>query len=67
MNMLPNIEGRFWLYGCVWGDDKPKLYIIEAMKVSNGFLHSLKGDFLFDADIAGFFFITELRDPKLPE
>ena len=63
---LPLVKGRFWLYGKVWGDEAPDLYIIEVMKVSNGFMHTLKGSYLFDNDIEGECYITKLHDPELP-
>jgi len=65
-NKLPNIEGRFWLYGKVWEDEKPKLYIIKIIKIANGFLYECRGQFLFENEIEGEFYITELFEPKLP-
>ena len=64
---FPNIEGRFWLYGRVWGDKKPQLYILESLKISNGFLYSAKGSYLWENEIEGVFYIMELFDPELPD
>ena len=66
LNKLPNEEGRFWLHGRVWGDEKPKLHIMQSVKIANGYMQSLRGSMLFDSDIEGEFFITPLHDPELP-
>ncbi len=63
---LPAKSGRYWLYGKIWGDTRPELYIIDIVKIASGYLHTCRGSGLFKTDVEGDFFITPLHDPELP-
>jgi len=63
---IPDINGLYWVYGKIWGDESPEFHIIKVMKVSNGVLWEYRGSFLFPSDIKGEIYVTELFPPELP-
>ena len=67
IKIFPEEEGLYWLYARVWSDEKPKLYPAEVLKISNGFLYTCKGQFLFEDDIEGDFYFRKMELPELPE
>ncbi len=67
INKIPDIDGKYWLYAKIWGDEEPHLYIIKVMKVSNGYIWECRGAFLYPNDIEGKCYTTELLPPELPE
>ena len=65
-NVFPAKAGRFWLWGIIWGAKVEKLYIIETMKVSNGYAASCDGAFLWEGEIEGDYYITPITEPDWP-
>ena len=66
INKIPDINGLYWLYGKLWSDESPKLYIVKVLKVSNGYMWECRGNFLSPSDIEGKFYTSKLNEPELP-
>lgn len=62
----PQEEGRYWLYGRVWGDEEPCLYYAEVKKIANGFMTTCSGHFLFKGDCDDQPQFQRIKLPELP-
>ena len=67
VNYLPETPGRFWLWCKRWENDPiEKLYIAEAMEVSNGYAYTCEGGFLWESELTGDYYTTPTIEPDWP-
>jgi hypothetical protein len=63
----PTEEGMYWAYGCLWGDERPRLCHCEVHKGSgDNSIYVCKGHFLFKRDTTGAVKWQKITPPELP-
>lgn len=68
----PNEEGTFWFYGYRYGrisvgqKCKPEYCLIKVRKISNGFMHTADGSFVFENEMEEAWF-KKVDLPDIPK
>ena len=68
----PEEEGLFWFYGYRYGKyfgdhkNKPELMLMTVHKISNGFLYSGKGQFIFKSEVEQAHFMRVVLPDHFP-
>jgi len=69
---FPKKEGVYWFYGYRYGrvscgsPCEPEWMIVEVIECSNGFIHTAKGQFMFEDEIEYAHFMPVIL-PEFPE